>query len=267
MTALKFAQLANDLAVAGLDRTVWMSRIRLVADNCDIFARPVPDNADCFHLQDGQRPEDCRCYVRVIPPGPETVSRHPARGPRDRWTAVLDACCYSHQAAAVDWDGRSPLSFRLTTTASRPDALEAAAGMLERVAPTDQWVDDHTRCLPGYESGEDDDCRSVCLPCEDEAKIRAASRTTYYRLTADDDDLYRTASRAYYLLTADDQEPVHLCYACAEIAHAIIEERWSTGREYDKFGHLSVFYFLQHNGIPLLGAAVWRPPYSECGAE
>ena len=141
MTAYESGLLARDLVLAGLDRAVWTPRIRLGAVFCDVFARSVPEE-DYFRRVYGHAREDCRCYVRLIPPGPKTVCRHPAPGPREGWTAVLDACCYSHQVAAVDWRGCSPLSFRLTTTTSRPAALAAAASMLDKIAESaiDEWV-------------------------------------------------------------------------------------------------------------------------------
>ena len=144
MTAYELALLVCDLRVAGLDPAVWMPRIKPVANACEVFARSVPDNKDYFDRVDGRAPEDCWCYVRLVPPGRKTVCRHRAPGPRDGWTAVLDACCYSHQAAAVDWRGCSRLGFRLTTTTSRPAALEAAAGMLNQIAESaiDEWDDD-----------------------------------------------------------------------------------------------------------------------------
>lgn len=266
MTVYALAQLVRDLKIAGLDHAVWMPRIRLVADVCEVFARSVPDNENYFHGVDGLAPEDCRCYVRLVPPGPETVSIHPAPGPRDRWTAVLDACCYSHQAAAADWRGCSRLGFRLTTTTSRHAALEAAAGMLDKIAESaiDEWVDDvsdddeyydgtwadsesaidampaRIRRLPGFQG----DPRRVCVPCEEDTGA----------------DRY-----AFFLLTADDQAPVHLCRSCAAVAHAIIEHP-STWWEYDKFDPSFVSYFVQHNGNPAPGAAVWRLPYCEQAA-
>ena len=264
--AYELALLVRDLRIAGLDLNVWMPRIKLGDNTCEVFARLVPEE-DYFSRVDGRAPEDCWCYVRCIPPGPKTVCRHPAPGPRDGWTAILDACCYSHQAAAVDWRGYSRLGFRLTSTTSRPAALAAAAGMLNQVAESaiDEWAADMSeddepfdgmwpvgepaademadrfRCLPGLW----DLPRQVCFPCEEDI---GANRY------------------AFFLLTADDQEPIHLCSNCAKIAHAIIE-RPSTLQEYDRFDRPFVSYFVQYEGIPALSAAVWRLPYPECASE
>ena len=266
MTAYELALLVCDLEVAGLDPADWMPRIRPGVNTCEVFARSVPDNKDYFDRVDGRAPEDCWCYVRLVPPGPKIVSRHPAPGPRDGWTAVLDACCYSHQAAAVDWRGCSRLGFRLTTTTSRPAALEAAAGMLNQIAESaiDEWAVDVSdddepfdgvctigepavdemparfRCLPGFEC----DPRRVCVPCEEDEEDIQANRY------------------AFFLLTTDDRDPVHLCRECAEVAQAIIE-RPSALQEYDKKDPPLVSYFVHRNGNLAPGAAIWRLPYCE----
>jgi hypothetical protein len=263
MTVFELARLLYDLKLAGLDPKIWMPRIRLGANACDVFARSVPDNEDYFRRVDGRAPEDCWCYVRLVPPGPETMCSHPALGPRDGWTAVLDACCYLHQTAAADWQGCSRLGFRLTTNTSRPAALEAAAGVLDKIGESDidEWAVDVSdddepfdgvwtigepavdemparfRCLPGFEC----DPRRVCLPCEEDI---GAERY------------------AFFLLTADNQKPVHLCRECAEIAHAIIE-RPTTLQEYDRFDWPLVSGSVRQNGNPKPGASVWRLPYPE----
>ncbi len=224
MTTYESACLARHLCAAGLDYKVWMPRIRLAAGTCDIFARLSPDNKDCFHLQDGRPPEDCRCYVRLVPPRPETAHLHPAPSSRDEWTAVLDACCFSHQAVAADWQGYSPWGFRLTAATSRPAALKAAADLLSKIAESpidgcddDDWDEDEPwdgprpvggpwpvdgstidaepariRCLLGFQGR----AWEVCSPCEEEIEQTGE----YIGATRD----------AKFLLTADNELPRHL---------------------------------------------------------
>ena len=240
MTAYELALLVCDLEVAGLDPADWMPRIRPGVNTCEVFARSVPDNKDYFDRVDGHAPEDCWCYVRLVPPGPKIVSRHPAPGPRDGWTAVLDTCCYLHQAAAADWPICPPLGFRLTATTSRPAALRAAAGMLDKIAAS--AIDEMptlVRKLPGY----GDEPRPSCIPCDEEGR---ATWCAFFLLTTD-----------------DDQNPVHLCRACAEVAQAIIE-RLSALQEYDKSDPpLVSYHVVRHNGNLAPGAAIWRLPYCE----
>ena len=158
------------------------------------------------------------------------------------------------------------MGFRLTTTTSRPAALEAAAGMLNQIAESaiDEWAVDVSdddepfdgvwtigepavdemparfRCLPGFEC----DPRRVCVPCEE-----------------DEEDIEANCY-AIFLLTTDDRDPVHLCRCCAEVAHAIIE-RPSTLQENDRFDPRFVSYFVHRNGDLAPSAAIWRLPYCE----